>query len=191
MRTVEEIGADIDRGETFEGVQKYISELYRLAKYYETELFAIRIGNDPGDDRINTIYDTYPRKAAKPAAIRAIKSAIKKVGYANLLKHVQAYAAHHKQAGIDMQFTPMPATWFNQERWNDLPVESAKPTSPVPAWVSVDRLKQRILMSPAYPGGPNYVDHSTEETKAALKRDIAELKALRPGETLDQIMRSK
>jgi hypothetical protein len=63
------------------------------------------------------IYLAYPRKIAKPAALKAIEKALKKISYDELMPAVQEYAK--SRDGEDPKFTPHPATWFNSERWND------------------------------------------------------------------------
>jgi hypothetical protein len=65
------------------------------------------------------IYDAYPRKIGRPAALKAIAKALKKIDPAKLLELTQAYAK--AVVGSDPQFIPHPATWFNQERFNDDP----------------------------------------------------------------------
>ena len=65
------------------------------------------------------IYSTYPRKVGKPFALRAISKAIKKFGYEHVASKAQEYVLARR--GQDPRFTPHPATWFNQERFNDDP----------------------------------------------------------------------
>ena len=65
------------------------------------------------------IYQQYPRRVAKPRAIPAIKKAIKAIGYASLAVVVSQY--RKATEGADLQYIPHPATWFNQERYNDDP----------------------------------------------------------------------
>jgi hypothetical protein len=65
------------------------------------------------------IYQAYPRKVAKPDAIRAIRKALKEVEPEKLLELTKAYAAARSAA--DPQFTPHPATWFNGRRYADDP----------------------------------------------------------------------
>ena len=64
------------------------------------------------------IYKAYPRKVAKPAALRAIEKAMMIRPAAELLKLTVAFAA--TQIKND-PFTPHPATWFNQQRFADDP----------------------------------------------------------------------
>ena len=66
---------------------------------------------------IETIYEAYPKKVGKAKALTAIKVALKKIAFDDLLGAVREYA--ECRAGPDQQFTPYPATWFNQERWKD------------------------------------------------------------------------
>jgi hypothetical protein len=70
-------------------------------------------------EKIFAIYDAYPKKVGKPAAVRSIKAALKKVEPDWLLQTTQAYAKAVN--GADQTFIPNPATWFNQERYNDDP----------------------------------------------------------------------
>ena len=90
-----------------------------------------RIGEEiekKGKDRIRakhttsnacSIYEAYPRKVGKPSAIRAILKALKVTSYETLLEKTKMYAASRN--GEDAKFTPHPATWFHQERFNDDP----------------------------------------------------------------------
>jgi len=64
------------------------------------------------------IYEAYPLKVGKPAAMRAISKALVKVDGDWLLNVTKAFAV--ARAG-DMAFCPHPATWFNAERYNDSP----------------------------------------------------------------------
>lgn len=63
------------------------------------------------------IYELYPRKVGKPLAIQSILKALKQVDPMVLNKAVKAFA--DARAGTDLEFCPHPATWFNQERYND------------------------------------------------------------------------
>jgi hypothetical protein len=73
------------------------------------------------------IYRAYPRHEAKPDALTAIRKAISKgFGAAYLLERTVAYA---KTQPPRSRFTPLPATWFNSERFNDDPAE----------WVRLER----------------------------------------------------
>ena len=65
------------------------------------------------------IYAAYPRKVAKPAAVKAIQRALRKASPIHLLERTKAYAL--ATADSDPQFIPYPATWFNQQRYNDDP----------------------------------------------------------------------
>lgn len=66
------------------------------------------------------IYACYPRKVARPDAIKAICGALSR-GYSPvvLMERTKAYA--EVRAAQKNGFTPHPATWFNQERFNDDP----------------------------------------------------------------------
>ena len=68
-----------------------------------------------------SIFSAYPRKVARKPALQAITKALKKNAADYLLERTTAYAA--AVAGKEPQFIPHPATWFNQERFNDDPQE--------------------------------------------------------------------
>jgi uncharacterized protein YdaU (DUF1376 family) len=65
------------------------------------------------------IYEAYPRKVGKDAALKAISNALRKIDKEPewLLQRTIAYASTRRNE--DPQFTPHPATWFNQGRYND------------------------------------------------------------------------
>ena len=65
------------------------------------------------------IYEAYPRKVSKPAALRSITKALKTIAAQTLLDKTKSYAK--ARDGADPNFTPHPATWFNGERFNDDP----------------------------------------------------------------------
>jgi hypothetical protein len=64
------------------------------------------------------IYNVYPLKKKRPAALRAIKAAIRKVGFETLMEKTRAYAVARNG---DLAYMPHPSTWFNQEEFNDDP----------------------------------------------------------------------
>ena len=69
---------------------------------------------------VATLYTIYPRKAAKPEALKAIANALTRATYAELLEAVTAFAAATKTwSESDRGFIPHPATWFNKDRWTD------------------------------------------------------------------------
>lgn len=66
-----------------------------------------------------SIYNVYPRRVGKPAAIKAIVKAIAEFGFEHVYRATKSYSKARN--GADMKFTPHPATWFNQQRFNDDP----------------------------------------------------------------------
>lgn len=64
------------------------------------------------------IYSLYPRKVGRPVAIMAIKKALRKVSAEFLIDRTKKFAEIRNG---DLSFVPNPATWFNQERFNDDP----------------------------------------------------------------------
>lgn len=76
---------------------------------------------------VEQIYELYPRKVGKGAALRAIKSALTKLQAKNsiseteaatiLIRSVSEFA--RSPAGNRGEYTPHCSTWMNQQRWND------------------------------------------------------------------------
>jgi len=66
------------------------------------------------EHEFNEFWKQYPKKVGKGAARTAYKSAIKKTQYSEIMAGLSKY-------NPDVQFTCNPATWLNQERWNDEP----------------------------------------------------------------------
>lgn len=70
-------------------------------------------------EAVSLIYAEYPRKVAKPEALKAIAKALTKTPFTDLMAKTRAYA--QSCVGKDPQYIPHPSTWFNQERFNDDP----------------------------------------------------------------------
>ena len=85
-------------------------------------LFNSILSNSLLSEAVEKIYNAYPRKKGKGQAVRAIRSAIKKIEPVLLLEAVHKYA--DSVAGQAPQYIPYPATWFNGERWLDEPEKS-------------------------------------------------------------------
>lgn len=65
------------------------------------------------------IYQAYPRKVKKPAALKAIVKALQKRTFTELLALTQEFEKSTR--GQEMRFVPHPSTWFNNEQFNDDP----------------------------------------------------------------------
>jgi hypothetical protein len=77
-------------------------------------------GDSKGKQTISaeTIYDAYPHKVGKPAALRAITACMRTFDPAMILARTIAFA---EARNGDRSFLPHPATFFNQHRFNDDP----------------------------------------------------------------------
>jgi hypothetical protein len=78
--------------------------------------------------QVESIYDLYPRKIGRSAALKAIDKSIKLIalrGEENPLGFLQdrVLAFAQSPAGQAGKYTPHPATWFNQSRYDDNPAE--------------------------------------------------------------------
>ena len=66
------------------------------------------------------IYQAYPLKVGKAAALKAIAKALRTVDQSTLTAAVQEFAkAVNTWKDEDRKYVPQPATWFNQGRWED------------------------------------------------------------------------
>ena len=74
------------------------------------------------------IYELYPRKVGRQAALRAIIRSLDKIPADVLEERVKLYASlasrYRREA---RQFIPYPETWFNQARYDDDPNEWRRP----------------------------------------------------------------
>jgi hypothetical protein len=93
------------------------------------------------DDGFDAFWAVYPRGGGKPAARRAWKSALKKVAVAEIADGLQMWLDHWHAAGTPQNYIPMPATWLNQERWNDTPPPLAsRDTKSARSQAAIERL---------------------------------------------------
>lgn len=121
-----------------------------------TPLFALRTDNTNNEVKTNTkdnitvemlekVYELYPRKVAKRAALKAIEKAVHRLlagEYVGMRKNpstddVSCYLQTRvavfarSREGQDETFTPFPATWFNGSRYLDSIVGVSSETSEV------------------------------------------------------------
>lgn len=92
----------------------------------------VRVPVDQKLDEIRSLYEFYPRHEAWGAAKKAIKRALVSTPYPILLEAVRAFA--EAKAGQPKEFIPLPASWFNGERWLDDRDGWARPPEPEPEW---------------------------------------------------------
>ena len=73
--------------------------------------------NEYLDTKFNDFYTSYPRKTARGAAKVSWRKACKGVDADVIISQAVLFAASVE--GKDKKFIPHPATWLNQERWDD------------------------------------------------------------------------
>jgi hypothetical protein len=69
-----------------------------------------------------TFWTTYPRRTGKGKARDAFTKAVQKAGIGPVLAGAQRFASDPNLPTDEAQFIPIPATWLNQERWDDGPL---------------------------------------------------------------------
>lgn len=98
----------------------------------DTRTMAIGILSDPPKIDAEAIYQAYPRKVGKKAALKAITAAIVSQGKttrsqsaaASIYEATKAYAAAVATwPARDREYVPHPATWFNRGSYLDDPKE--------------------------------------------------------------------
>ena len=67
----------------------------------------------------DTFWDEYPNRKGKGKAREAFKKAIKKTTLETMLEAVRRQKQGAQWKKDDGRFIPYPATWLNQERWDD------------------------------------------------------------------------
>lgn len=78
-------------------------------------------------DGFDDFWRAYPKKVAKPAAIRAFRSAKVNGNLPEVLTHIRSMATSESWTKSGGQFVPNPSTYLNQRRWED--EGSAEPAS--------------------------------------------------------------
>ena len=71
-------------------------------------------------DGFEKFWEAYPRRQAKAEAFKAYRKALKTSTVEEILTGIRQFATDPYLP--PKQFVPMPATWLNQERWNDGPL---------------------------------------------------------------------
>ena len=64
-------------------------------------------------------YDAYPKKKSKSLAERAFFKAVKQTDFEKIMQGLTAYKEDIRKKHTDEQYIKYPATWLNQECWND------------------------------------------------------------------------
>lgn len=75
------------------------------------------------DDRFSVFWDEWPNKVGRPAALKAFKSAIKRSSFEEIMDGLRFYV---RSKPPDRSWLN-PATFLNQDRWQDRPAPTAKP----------------------------------------------------------------
>jgi hypothetical protein len=71
------------------------------------------------NDVFDTFWKAYPRKVNKPGALKAWKNKKLNDSIDIILAGLERWKASRQWVKDGGQFIPHPATWINQERWND------------------------------------------------------------------------
>jgi hypothetical protein len=72
-------------------------------------------------DAFDEFWAAYPRKEAKGAARKAFAKAMKKATVETMLDALRWQRQRPQWLKDNGDYIPLPATWLNQERWDDEP----------------------------------------------------------------------
>lgn len=84
----------------------------------------IEIPSTDTDVRVShfdAFYRLFPRHEARPAAKRAYESAARKTNHTEITAGLLRWLDYWQADDVDKRHIPLPATWLNNERWNDTP----------------------------------------------------------------------
>lgn len=106
--------------------QKRQSTIIKNVKDNNTSINNTSINNNPltpfqGEtcESFNSFWAEYPKKVAKPSAVKAFQKAIKKTDLPTILSAIRRHKKTDQWKRDKGQFIPHPTTWLNQERWED------------------------------------------------------------------------
>lgn len=75
--------------------------------------------SDPAVEGFEEFWRTYPRRVGKGAALKAFQRAVRRSAPGVIIAAAAKYRDDPERKSKEIQFTPHPATWLNQERWKD------------------------------------------------------------------------
>lgn len=79
-------------------------------------------------------YSHYPKKVGKPSALKAFRTAIKKISLEDLIAATDLYANSVK--GVDPKFIKGPGPWLNDERW-EAPIYTVETPKKFDPWENI------------------------------------------------------
>jgi len=148
--------------------------------------------------QVEEVFKIYPRRVGKKAAIKRIREAMHDHGYEFILEKTKAYAKARE--GLDIEYTPHPATWYHQGRYLDEPdtwavtgsQSGSSPSTTMSDWeaqkqlVLVEADMKQIKETHAYPspgGGYSWsgVDQKHKDAFRKLRDRRDELKPIAMG----------
>ena len=105
-------------------VDKRESDRVRQERHRSRKMEAISTGNNGTKHDLwvqaTQVWEFYPRKVGRKAAIAKIALAIQEFGFEKVLEATKTYSQAWS-GEKDLQFCPYPATWYGQHRFNDDP----------------------------------------------------------------------
>lgn len=103
----------------------------------------------PGD--FDQFWTAYPKKVGKRAAQKAFQNAQNRPRIDDLLKAIDRARVSEQWRKDGGQFIPNPATWLNQGRWDDEPVQVVPVQPMAQVKIAPRQLSERQAYSPPPP----------------------------------------
>lgn len=98
-----------------EATESNLEGIYEYEYEYENDTKENSSKKSPFD----TFWDEYPNRKGKGKAREAFKKAIKKTNLETMLSAIQKQKHGSQWTRDEGKYIPYPATWLNQERWED------------------------------------------------------------------------
>lgn len=130
-----------------------------------------------GEITAEQIYDLYPRKVMRGAALRAIRAAMKRASPKLLLEMTRRFGEAWR-GEKDLQYCPHGSTWFNGEGYNDDPSEWGPRRHYVrkdepPLFIRKNAIEKAIQNHPA---NPQYIGYNRATVTDAQRAELKELR---------------
>jgi hypothetical protein len=124
-----------------------------------TKIKSSRSANAADAIRFDEFWAVYPKKAAKPAALKSWRAKKLDQHADQIIENVRARIDRDRQWS-EPQFIPNPTTYLNQDRWND-PIQEARPVQQQSRPAS----KQMQGLEAIFNAGKNYGMDGTGSSK--------------------------
>ena len=114
-------GGQLNRPDQSTELTRLVNSVDPNLKEPEIEPLVVNKSTNEAESSFDVFWAQYPRKVAKPSALKAFSKARKVNSLETIMAGVAKHAAAWDANGTEKQFIPHPSTFLNQERYNDEP----------------------------------------------------------------------